>query len=132
MCLSHWLSPHVPNLRICQALLVFKEPCFSAKAIKIVLKLTGEQLNGWMTCRSSRHQHNCLLFLYLKDPNSEKLKIYSNLTSLSLLLCRAVTPSTRKGNIPLHVQEQIYPCARELVVRVHLRVVKRSLLMKNL
>ena len=97
-----------------------------------MLKLTREQLNGWMTRRSSRHKHNCLLFLYLKDSNSEKLKIYSNLTSLSLLLCRAVAPSTRKGNIPLHVPEQIYPCARELAVRVHLCVVKRSLLMKNL
>jgi len=49
--------------------------------MKIMLKLAGEQLNGWMTRCSFKHKYNCLLFLYLKDPNSEKLKIYSNLTS---------------------------------------------------
>jgi len=46
-----------------------------------MFKLTGEQLNGWMTRPSFKHKYNCLLFLYLKGPNSEKLKIYSNLTS---------------------------------------------------
>jgi hypothetical protein len=55
-CLSQWLSTHVAHLRICQALLVFTESNFSANAIKIMLKLTGEQLNGWMTRRSFKHK----------------------------------------------------------------------------
>ena len=49
-----------------------------------MLNVREKQLNGWMTLITNSpgqsFKHNCLLLLYLKDTDSEKLKIYSNLT----------------------------------------------------